>query len=403
MSTGSRESHTTWFRPAAAMFIVGWGANMFVPLLDVYRVALSGVEVAGLFGAYVIGLIPALILVAPLSDRWGRRAVMRPVLVLSAIGSLVLLLAGESFLGLLIGRIVVGVAAGAAFGPGTAWVKELSERAGRAEAGARRAAVALTAGFAVGPLISGILAQWLPLPDLIPYLVQIALALVVAVYVWPTPETVTREARTETRVATDAAAARARPGVPPALASRVFLAAILPTAPWVFGAASASLAALPAQVDVQGYDEVTSGVIAVVTLGTGVLVQPWARTLRRRSQPAPFRLGIAAVVLGLLVGAATVVTHSPVLLAVAAIALGIAYGLLLVSGLGVVEELAPPGALAALTGIFYSVTYVGFAFPLLDSVFAPVVTGPGVFLVAAAIAAAAFFGLAVAWKPRGGR
>jgi hypothetical protein len=53
-----------------------------------------------------------------------------------------------------------------------------------------------------------------------------------------------------------------------------------------------------------------------------------------------------------------------------------------------------------LTGIFYSVTYVGFAFPLLDSVFAPVISGPAVFLVAAAIGAAAFGGVAVAWRPQ---
>ncbi|AYG02751.1 MFS transporter [Gryllotalpicola protaetiae] len=389
----SSAQRAAWLRPAVAIFIVGWGANMFVPMLDVYRGALSDVQVDGLFGAYALGLIPALLVVAPISDRWGRRAVLRPVVLLSAVGSLLLMLAGDSFTGLLIGRIVVGVAAGAAFGPGTAWVKELSERDGRGAAGARRAAIALTAGFAVGPLISGILAQWLPLPERTPYAVQIVLALVVAAYVWITPETVDSARRPS-----GPGGERGRLGA--ALSGRVFLAAILPTAPWVFGAASASLAALPAQVKLDGFDEVASGVVAIVTLGTGILIQPWARSLAQRSRPAPFRVGMGAAVLGLLLGAATAATHSALLLAPTAVALGAAYGLLLVSGLGVVEELAPPGALAALTGIFYSVTYVGFAFPLLDSLFAPVVTGPGAFLIAAAIAGAAFFGLAVAWKPR---
>lgn len=380
----------TWLRPAVAIFIVAWGANMFVPMLDVYRGALTTVDVNGLFGAYALGLIPALLVVAPISDRWGRRAVLRPVVLLSAVGSALLMLAGDSFLGLLIGRIVVGVAAGAAFGPGTAWIKELSAREGRETAGARRAAIALTAGFAVGPLVSGIITQWLPLPERLPYLLQIVLALAVAAYVWTTPETV------EPRAAPDA-----HPnGLGRTLSSSIFLAAILPTAPWVFGTAAASLAALPAQVELHGFDEVASGLVALVTLGTGILIQPWARSLRQRSQPAPFRVGIAAAVLGLLIGAATVLTHSPVLLAAAAISLGAAYGLLLVSGLAVVEELAPPGALAALTGVFYSVTYVGFAFPLLDSLLAPLVTGPGFFLIAAAVAASALIGLATAWRPR---
>jgi len=103
----------------------------------------------------------------------------------------------------------------------------------------------------------------------------------------------------------------------------------------------------------------------------------------------------------MLLGAATVLTHSPLLLAPAAICLGAAYGFLLVSGLTAVDALAQPDDLATLTGIFYSATYVGFAYPLLDSVFAPVISGPGVFLVAAALGAAALIGIAAAWPRRG--
>ncbi|GAA4161508.1 MFS transporter [Gryllotalpicola daejeonensis] len=383
-------SGAAWLRPAAAMFVVGYGANMFATLLDVYRGALSAVDVNGLFGAYALGLIPALILVAPLSDRFGRRLVVRGALLLSAVGSLMLLLAGDSFAGLLVGRVVVGVAAGSTFSPGTAWVKELSDRAGRGSSGARRAAVALTAGFAGGPLLSGVLSQWVPLPEQLPYAVHVLLVVAAALYVWRAPETVSHHPG-RTRGASEVGAA---------LRSRVFLRAILPTAPWVFGAASASLAVLPGQIDVGRFTEIASGITAAVTLGTGILVQSWARRLAQRSPRAPFQTGVAALVIGMLLGAATVLTHSPFLLAPAAICLGAAYGFLLVSGLNAVDALARPDDLATLTGIFYSATYVGFAFPLLESVFAPAVTGPGVFLIAAALGAAAFAGLATAW-PRG--
>lgn len=389
MTDGSRRAGRDWLRPAAAIFVVGWGANMFAPLLDVYRGALSSVETTGLFAAYVLGLIPALILVAPLSDRWGRRSVLRPVVLLSAVGSLVLLLAGDSFFGLLVGRIVVGVAAGAAFGPGTAWIKEHSERADRAEAGAPRAAIALTAGFAVGPLVSGVLAQWLPAPAVTPYVVQIVLALVALAYLWTAPETVARGIRST-----------AAGGLRTVVLSRVFLGAVVTTAPWVFGAATAALAALPGQVDLHGFDELGSGLVAAVTLGTGLAVQPWARRLRERSQPAPFNWGLGLLVAGLLLGALTALTHSAILLAVTSVALGAAYGLLLVSGLGLVSDIAPPGALAALTAIFYSLSYLGFALPLLDSVFTPTLTSPGFFVVAAALAAACFLGVAAAWRGR---
>ena len=65
------------------------------------------------------------------------------------------------------GRFVVGLGSGAAFSAGTTWLRELSLLApGNADSAraARRAAVAMTTGFAVGPLLSGMLAQWAPAP-----------------------------------------------------------------------------------------------------------------------------------------------------------------------------------------------------------------------------------------------
>ncbi|RYY43509.1 MAG: MFS transporter, partial [Actinomycetales bacterium] len=56
----------SWFRAALALFAVGWGANQFAALLPVYREvdgATAG-QVTALFGAYAVGLVPALLLVA---------------------------------------------------------------------------------------------------------------------------------------------------------------------------------------------------------------------------------------------------------------------------------------------------------------------------------------------------
>jgi MFS family permease len=392
MSNVRAADRRSWLRPAAAMFVVGWGANMFAPLLDVYRQALTSVEVTGLFGAYVLGLIPAVILVAPLSDRWGRGGVLRPVVILSGLASVVLLLAGNSFTALLIGRIVVGVAAGAAFGPGTVWVKELSDKAGSTGAGARRAAMALTGGFAAGPFFSGVLSQWLPFPEVLPYIVHIVLVIATSVYIWAAPETAGRLGAERDR------APRKPLELGTALRSRLFLAVVLPTAPWVFAAATAALAALPSQIDVGHYDEIASGVASGITLGTGVLVQPWARRLAQSSQRAPYLFGVSALVAGMLVGAVTALTHLAAILIPAAIFLGAAYGLLLVSGLSTIEKIARPTQLATLTGIYYSLTYLGFAFPLLDSILTPSISSPGFFVVAAVLGAMTFLGLAFGWK-----
>jgi len=385
-------------RPAAAVFTVGWGANMFASVLQVYRGELSGFQVNALFGAYALGLIPTLLVMSRASDRLGRRRVMVAALLLSALGSAVILLSGGAFGTILAGRILVGVSAGSAFGPGTAWIKELSDSAraagGGTGAGARRSAVALTAGFALGPLLSGAVVQWLPSPQTTAYMAHIALVAATLPVVWravePGPSAAGR-------------AGRSPQGGYPAvkvLTSRLFLTAVLPTAPWVFAAATVSLAALPVLVPLGGYGAVGGGVVAAVTLGSGIAVQPWARRLSQRSEAVPFRAGMAAVIAGLLTAALTVATGSLILLLGTAVVLGSAYGLLLVSGLQLAESLAGPRTLSTVIAVFYSLTYAGFAFPVLVQVLGRLWDPVHVLVAGSALAVVALTTTLAAWPVR---
>jgi Major Facilitator Superfamily len=110
------------------MFGVAWGANQFSSLLLADRLhrGLSESTADALFGVYAIGLIPALLLIGPISDQRGRRPFIVAAGVLSALASLALT-AGTYSLGMLyLGRFLAGVCGGAAFAAGTAWIKELS-------------------------------------------------------------------------------------------------------------------------------------------------------------------------------------------------------------------------------------------------------------------------------------
>ncbi|MGW6521110.1 MFS transporter [Streptomyces sp. NPDC054962] len=392
--TSTVATRAAWTRPAAAVFTVGWGANMFASVLQVYRGNLSGFQVNALFGAYALGLIPALLVMAKVSDRLGRRRVLLVALLLSALGSAVILFSGGAFGTILAGRILVGVSAGSAFGPGTAWIKELSDTAKSAGAGARRSAVALTAGFAIGPLLSGVIVQWLPSPETTAYLVHIALVALTLPVVWRAPETALRSA------GRDGHPSNVGDGPMKVLTSRLFLTAVLPTAPWVFGAATVSLAALPVLVPLGGYGAVGGGVVAAITLGSGIAVQPWARRLARRSAAAPFRAGMASVIAGLLAAALTVATGSLVLLAATAVVLGSAYGLLLVSGLQLAESLAGPQNISTVIAVFYSVTYVGFAFPVIVQVLGRLWDPVPVLVAGSALAVAALATTLIAWPVR---
>lgn len=366
----------SWLRVGLGMFIVAFGANLFAPLLPVYRTygGLSQSQVTFLLAIYVLGLMPALLIGGPLSDSRGRRAMIRPALLLSALGSVVLAVGVTgSFAALWAGRLIAGAATGLVMAAGAAWLQELST--GPVYLGPRRATIALSLGFAGGPLVAGLIAEFLPWSDLLPYLMHLGLLLPIIPLVWSTPGGAAR-----------ADGQRRRMFSRSVLSSR-FLWTVAAWAPWGFGAVSTVIATLTALVDPHvTFPIAFTGVVAAVTLGTGVLIQPVATRFGNDLAP-PAVLGLGLVVVGMLACIAVAFTRSPGLVFLAAALLGAAYGVMMVSGLREVQKIAPAEELGAATAVFYSLTYVGFFAPFLLSYLGPMIGYPQIFLVGAIIAA----------------
>ncbi len=376
-----------WRPVAVSMFVIGWGGNQFTPLLGVYRSVegYSQLDVDVFLGAYVVGLVPGLLVASALSDRYGRRPVMVGGLVASVIGSL--FLAAAEPLGadaLLIGRALSGIAVGIAMAVGTAWVTELSEppyAEAAAGTGARRAAGCLSAGLGLGPGVAGILAQWTRPALLWPFLLHAALVLPALV------------ALVRTGVET-----HSEPGAPlrlahrlrvPAAGHRRFVRVVLPMAPWIFGSAGIAYAIVPQVV----HSELGDGALlfttalTVATLGTGVLVQPLARRLDDRSTSRAVTVSMVLMSLGVVAAALTAGTHAVWLAVVVALLLGAAYGIAVVSGLQEVQRIAAPDERAGLTGVYYALAYVGFLLPALLAGLSPYVDYPTMLLAVAVVAA----------------
>ena len=339
-----------WLPAAAGLLGAAWGANQFSPLLLVYhhQLGLGTGTLEALFGAYAIGLIPGLLIGGPISDVRGRRAVVVPAAWLSLVATLVLASAGHSVAILFAGRLLAGVGSGAMFSAGTAWLRELSTEGANA---ARRTAVAMTTGFALGPLVAGLLAQWAPDAGVVPYLPHVVLALAVLAVLRGAPET-----------ASGAAPVTAPPGLPAHRHPR-FRRVVAPSAPWVFAAPAIAFALLPTIV---GANHATDGValvaaVTALTAASGVLVQPVGRRLGERAGVT----GLLVLAGGLVMAAVTAGSHIVWLLVPCAIVLGAAYGLCLVAGLVEVQQMAGGRDLARLTAVFYAFTYLGFAAPYL--------------------------------------
>ncbi len=386
IADAGRHRTKPWLRAAAALFAVAWGGNEFTPLLVTYRMHdnLGALTVNVLLGAYVIGIVPALLLGGPLSDRFGRRPLLLPAPLIALAGSAVLAAAAGEPVLLFAGRVLSGVALGLVMAVGTAWIKELSEApfdASPSGSGARRAALSLTTGFALGAAVAAALAQFAPLPEVLPYLVNVALCAASFAFALRTPESHPRDPARGGRLRDDLRI--------PSASHRRFLGVVAPMSPWVFGTAASAYAILPALlVDrVAGFEVGFAGLMCLVSLGCGVGAQTLARRIDLPGGCRGVTAALAAVVPGMLLAAATALTRSVALALVAAAALGIGYGLLLVGGLMEVQRIAGPDDLAGLTAVFYSLSYVGFFVPAVLAAISPVIGYPTLFVAGAVIAA----------------
>ncbi|WP_211359754.1 MFS transporter [Actinocorallia herbida] len=204
-----------WVVVAALMAMVGWGGNEFTPLLAVYREhGYSAVGVDALLAAYVAGLVPGLLIASALSDMLGRKPVMLAGGAAAVLGSALIALGPYGPVFVAAGRLLSGLGIGIAMAVGTTWVKELSAGASP-DAGARRAAMAMTVGLATGPGVAGLLAQWAPWPRVLPYAVHVVLTLPVLA-----------------AVAAHAVETRARDDGPPSLFGRLRVPAAADSCVW---------------------------------------------------------------------------------------------------------------------------------------------------------------------------
>ncbi|MYS18123.1 MFS transporter [Streptomyces sp. SID4982] len=330
------------------------GTTLPTPLYGLYRerIGFSELIVTVVFAVYAIGVIVALLLAGGASDVLGRRPVLIGALVLSALSAVCFLLEGGLPL-LYLGRVLSGFSAGLLSGTGTAAVLDLAppERRGRA---ALAATAANMGGLGLGPLVSGLLAEYAPRPLALPFLVHLALLAVALVVTLLLPETVRHDGR--------------RPPLRPQ-GMRV-----PPEVRGVFG--PCALAAF-AGFSLLGLFTAVAPAFLTETLGernlavTGAVVFSvfCASTggqllMGRIGARAALPWGCAVLAAGLvLVGTSLLVESLPLLL-VGAITGGVGQGMAFRAGLTAVGGAAPEEHRGATISAFFVVAYLGISLPV---------------------------------------
>jgi MFS family permease len=180
----------------ALVFVTGMAFSTVPTPLYQVRDGFSTFTVTIVFAVYTVGVLTSLLLAGHLSDVVGRRKVLLAALALE-LAAAVLFLAEPPLPVLLVARLATGLGVGMLAPTATAYLQEL-HRAARPAASPQRFEIVSTAanigGLGVGPLIAGVLAQYLDGPLRLPYLVFGVLLLAGVGAVALAPETLQQRA-----------------------------------------------------------------------------------------------------------------------------------------------------------------------------------------------------------------
>ena len=344
----------------AVLLVTGWVANHFVALMPAIsdRQHLSTATLDAIFGIYAVGLLPGLLLGGRASDVFGRLAVAMTGSATAVVGTVAMLLSQEAEV-LTVGRFIVGVGVGLAMSSGTAWASDLKGPAGAASAGA-----VLIVGFAIGPFAGGLITG-AGEPG-----VRISFAVAAALVVAAMAVTIVVARRPAETVAADSR--DPEPAAAPQQSIARALSWALPMAPWVFASATLGFVTIPARVQTGLAAPVAAGLAALIVNGASGVIQVVARVGKWGPQCGTAGAVLAALSYALIAVAPptmTVALSLPLLLI-----LGCAAGLSLREGLIDLEAAAPQRVRGTLTGVFYSVNYIGFGLPLLLTTAGPEAT-----------------------------
>jgi predicted MFS family arabinose efflux permease len=345
---------------AFAFLVVMAFATLPSPLYGLYRTRdhLSQLMVTVVYAIFAVGTIGALLSVRYVATRAGRRGAM-----LGAMATMIvaagLLSAWKALPGLLLGRLITGLAVGLAAGTAIPYLIELRGRDPNASAvRARNIATAVSVGgLGIGPLIGGCLAQWVSRPLTLPYLVFVALGAISLVGVAIAPETSTPAAPALAEARASDSLRRVKLLVPGATGTLAAFAA---------NGLFAGLSGLFLAVTLHHPSHALSGATLFLVFTSGVAAQ-----LATNRLPASrvLMLGTVSMLTGLvlLVTAVRLSTPSLALFLVGGGLIGAGAGAVFNGTTGLVLDATPPEGRLAVTSDLLIALYVGLSIPVIGA------------------------------------
>jgi MFS family permease len=305
-----------------------------------------------IYAVYVIGNLVSLFFFGGVSDRAGRRRIVLRAMGLAALSTCIYFFATNPSW-LFVARVLSGFSIGLAAGAGTAWIAELD-----AEDRTRATLVAVGsnfAGLAVGPLISGLIAEYSPRPLQLPFLIYIGLVALSAVFIARSPETVNQQGSTGTTGRTSVA-------MPRSIRARFIAPAI--TAFTVFSLYGFYFSLAPS-VLIDSLHQTNRAVGGAVVFELGLVSAATIIFTRQLASGTCMRLALALLVpsLALLIAAQAQGSLSLLLLGTALSGISGALGYR--GSLQVVNQIAPADQRAGVSSVYFIVCFIGNSLPVI--------------------------------------
>jgi hypothetical protein len=361
VAAARREASGFWI-VVFAFLIVSAFATLPSPLYGLYRVRddLSSFTITVVYAIFAAGTIAALLAVPAIGARIGRRGVMLAAVATMMVAA-ALLAAWKDLPGLLIGRLLTGVAVGLASGTAFTYLIELAVRRDPGPAAAVRARNVGTAvnvgALGIGPLVAGCLAEWVRRPLTVPYLLVLALGALGLIGLAAAPETAAPAARPPTTQRVAGAPASVRIPVPAAAATLAAFAA---------NGLFAGLSGLFLSTTLAHPSHALSGASLFIVFAAGVISQ-WATARLQASHT--LALGMASMLIGLalLVTSVRLSTPSLALFLISGGLIGAGAGAVFKGTTGIVLGAAAPENRLALTSQLLISLFVGLSIPVVGA------------------------------------
>jgi predicted MFS family arabinose efflux permease len=329
-------------------------AGALTPLLVAYKQE-WGFPTAMLnvaFAVYAVGFLVAALSLGSLSDHLGRRPVLIGALVVQ-VASNVLFLVATDVSWVIAGRVVQGIAGGAATSAFTAVLVELASE-DRKRFATALGSVSLSGGLALGSLLAGLAIQLTDAANTIVFVVLTALTVLGGIAVVASAETVTP----------NAGAARSmipRVSVPGPARKEFLAAAPVVAAVWMLAGLSGGLA--PSMVRSVFHHE-----SAFVGGFAGFLAPAVATVIGVAFVSLPSRRAVVIGIHASLIGAAAIIGGVlagllPLMFVGQAIA-GVGFGAAFTAALQLLVPLVRAHERAGLVAAIYVVSYVAFGLPI---------------------------------------